>query len=709
MDADLVRSGLLASDMDAVADPPNEFATSGDSPSYTFPYYLPDGSRHPHMFRRRLHHPGPGQGKYTQPSKADIVAAGGQPWDATYPYLNPHVLALAGQSWAALSVVKGKRILLVEGEKKALSGMKYIGRPAIGIPGAYGALWKPEVIVPVAPAGASAAVQEKAARAAARARAQAARQPFQLHPVLAQIIKPGDTVDVVFDADVLTNPDVNRAAGTLRQVLRQLGAIVKFVLLPSIPNGPKIGLDDWIMGVQDKSLIAMLFDALERSDGEAFAADFNTLYRSLDLVLNAKDIPIMNLTNIRRIFDNHPDLCNHLWFDEVSNRLYETFTGAVRQVNDSSAIEITRWMQQKLGLHHFTHGLVREEMFATADNPKYTRNPVLDAISEVKWDGVPRLETMFIEAFGAEDTAYTRMVGRLWAVSAVARLKQPGCQVDTMLVLEGPQGIGKSKALEVLGGGAYKALQQKLDNKDFMVAAHTGWIVDMVELGAMKYADMEQVKGLVTTRTDTFRAPYGRVALDHARRFIMVGTTNTDDYLRDDTGNRRFWPMKCAHADIAWLEMHRLQLWAEALHQYMQGTAWWEDMDGPTAEATRDMQQSRMSDDVWQDILRTVLNNREPMHRITYCGEQRYFTAGVELLYALDVKVNDMPKYSRRLRSLMNRIPGWEPHHFQSKTQIITLRGVGGATNDVRGYLYTGPSPTALPNNVTPLPQATKF
>jgi len=708
MDADLARSGLTASDMDATADPPNLFV-GPESPSYCLPYYFPNGQVHLRMWRHRVYNPAPGKGKYTQPSRAEIVAAGGEPWEATMPYLNPYVLALGGLTWEALGKTPNKKVLLVEGEKKALSAMKYLKRPAIGFPGAQTAFWRPPAIAdPVAPAGAP-ADEEKAARASARAKAAAARRPFVLHPVLAELLAPGDEVEVVFDADVRTNPEVNQAAGTLRRLLQIHGVTVQFVLLPVLPGGAKLGLDDWLMGIQDKSLATTLFDALDRTNGHGFAAHHQTVYESLGLVMSAKDVPLATLSNIRRIIDGHPDLQNRLWYDEIGNRLYETFLdGTMRQVTDATGIELTRWMQDRLGLNNFTHGIITNEMFATADNPKYTRNRVLDELGPLVWDHTPRNEEMFITAFGAEDTEYTRMLGRMWPLSAIARLMQPGCQVDTMLVLEGDQGIGKSRAMEILGGCGYVALQQKLDNKDFLLAAHSGWIADMVELGAMKWADLETIKGLITTRTDIIRAPYGRAVVDRPRRFIMVGTTNTDDYLRDDSGNRRFWPLKCnGEIKLKWLADNRTQYWAEAMHRYMAGEQWWENFDAPTVAATKAMQASRVPDDPWTDLLGAILGNTTVLRRITYGSSQHYFIAGVELLHALGISPNDMPKYSRRLRAAMRKMREWQEHTFQSTTQTITLT-TGGATMRIRGYLNIGPAGPST-GNVVRMPPPTKF
>jgi putative DNA primase/helicase len=684
MDADLLRSGLAASDMDAVADPPDAaaaaFGASPTSPSYSFPYYLPDGTRHSRVWRKRLHNPAKGEGKYLGPKKADLIAAGGDAHEATLPYFNPYILALGGLTFAALGAdATPKTWLLVEGEKKAVAAMKYIGRPAIGFSGAYNALYRPEPTV--TPTGA--ATPSQAALAAIQ-------RPFELHPSLAAMFHPGDTVDVVFDGDVQTNPDVNRAAGTLRQVMGALGIEVRFVLLPKLADG-KLGLDDWIMGVQDKSLVATLFDALERTDGQTFDTHLPTLYDALGLTLNAKGSPLANASNIVKVMESHAHTRGRMYFDVVRNRLFETFSnGTLQQVNDHTGMYLTIWMQNTLGLHHFTHKLVTECLLAVASDPQYARNPVLEEIEAVKWDGVPRLEELFITAFGADDTPYTRMVGKYWATGAMARLTMPGCQMDNMLVLEGDQGVGKSKALEILGGSGYIASQQKMDNKDFIASAHTAWVVDMVELGAMRYADMEQIKGYITTRTDTFRSVWGRMSLNRPRRFVMVGSTNTDDYLRDPSGNRRFWPVKCnGQINLQWLQEFRPQIWAEALHRLRAGEQWWEDFNAPTAVATRAEQDARVAFDPWEDMLAAILNDTTSIPKVSYNGKQHPFLSTADLLLRLGAERNSGT--SRRLAGLMRRTALWK------LDKTVNLRG------------YFRIDPVAPSTNVVQLPQPTKF
>jgi hypothetical protein len=192
MDADLARSGLLAADL-ACTETVGAFSGAA---IYKIPYYYPNGIPHPVMHRARLQSPAPGHGKYTQPPKEALTAAGHPESDATYPYFNPAILRgpFGGLTWhqiAALPAVHGdgKLYCLVEGEKKATGVGLFCGRLAIGIGGCANGCVKDADGVPV------------------------------LHPALAAMFAPGDRVEIIFDADLTTNDNVNHAAGTLRRAL----------------------------------------------------------------------------------------------------------------------------------------------------------------------------------------------------------------------------------------------------------------------------------------------------------------------------------------------------------------------------------------------------------------------------------------------------------------------------------------------------------
>lgn len=216
---------------------------------------------------------------------------------------------------------------------------------------------------------------------------------------------------------------------------------------------------------------------------------------------------------------------------------------------------------------------------------EYRVNPLKVHMKAFRWDGVPRLDTWLPTYFGTKDTTYTRAIGRKWLISAVARAMEPGCQADHMLILEGSQGIGKSRGLRILGGQFYVEFSGIMKgggtgHKD-MVATMLGKnIVEMSELATIKRADMESLKAILTTTVDTVRLSYERDAKDYPRTSVFSGTTNEvgQAYIFDLTGARRFWPVHAG--EVRPLELERLraerdQLWAEAVHAYESGEDWW--------------------------------------------------------------------------------------------------------------------------------------
>lgn len=197
-------------------------------------------------------------------------------------------------------------------------------------------------------------------------------------------------------------------------------------------------------------------------------------------------------------------------------------------------------------------------------------HPVRAYLDSLHWDGIPRLDRMLVTHFGCEDDELTAPFGRKWLISAVARVRDPGCKVDTVLTLCGRQGAFKSTAFETLVGQAWFS-DDKLDvgSKDGLMLMEGKWLIELAELDSLSRSEMTTVKAWITRKVDRFRAPFGRLPESHARQCILVGTTNELQPLRDPTGGRRYW-MRDAHreADIAAIERDRDQLWAEAAYLY---------------------------------------------------------------------------------------------------------------------------------------------
>lgn len=202
-------------------------------------------------------------------------------------------------------------------------------------------------------------------------------------------------------------------------------------------------------------------------------------------------------------------------------------------------------------------------------------HPVREYIDSLPdWDGEPRIETLLIDYLGAEDGEYTREVTKRWLIAAVSRALRPGCKFDYIPVLSGPGGIGKSTLIAKLGGKWFSDSLSFEDMKDKTAAEKIQgtWINEISELKGMRKMEVESVKSFISRTEDLYRASYGRRAERHLRNCVFIGTSNAEDYLKDITGNRRFWPVDCSgeHQKNAWdLTPEAVaQLWAEVMFYY---------------------------------------------------------------------------------------------------------------------------------------------
>ncbi|MEG2420501.1 MAG: virulence-associated E family protein [Oscillospiraceae bacterium] len=206
-----------------------------------------------------------------------------------------------------------------------------------------------------------------------------------------------------------------------------------------------------------------------------------------------------------------------------------------------------------------------------------TIHPVKDFLRGLDWDGVERLDTLLVDYLGAEDSEYTRAVTRKAFTAAVARIMRPGCKFDYVLVLAGPQGRGKSTLISRMSCGWYTDSLAGIGTKEAYEGIQGFWLVELGELAAMRKTEIEVTKNFISKQVDSYRAPYGRRVEDHKRQCVFFGTTNSSAFLRDDTGNRRFWPVRLGDQPAAltvWGDLTTdliTQLWAEAVVRYEEG------------------------------------------------------------------------------------------------------------------------------------------
>jgi predicted P-loop ATPase len=241
-------------------------------------------------------------------------------------------------------------------------------------------------------------------------------------------------------------------------------------------------------------------------------------------------------------------------------------------------------------------------------------HPVRDYLDSLRWDGTPRLDTWLIDYFHVEDSAYVRAISPRYLISGTARIYAPGCQVDHLLVLEGPQGKQKSKALQTLARRDewFTDRLSELKTKDAAQETAGVWIIEFAEMVALVSASSSTAKAFITRRRDRIRLPYGKHMSSLLRQCIFAATINppATGYFKDETGARRFWPVRCrGMVDLAGLERARDQLWAEAVHRYRAGEPWW--LETPELEALATAEQAaRYVVDVWEPNVREWLGDR---------------------------------------------------------------------------------------------------
>lgn len=242
-------------------------------------------------------------------------------------------------------------------------------------------------------------------------------------------------------------------------------------------------------------------------------------------------------------------------------------------------------------------------------------HPIKEYFSGLSWDGVERVDTLLIDYMGAEDTPYVRAVTRKALVAAVARIYEPGIKYDSMLVVSGPQGMGKSTFFALLGKEWFSDSLSIADMRDKTASEKLQgyWILEIAEMNGIKKVDVETVKSFISRTDDKFRQAYGAVVESHPRTNIIVGSSNADSgFLRDITGNRRFWPV-----DVTGQGEHHPweldcvdQVWAEAIHRYHEGEELY--LKGAVAQEAYVRQQEAMEGDDREGIVEEYLERLLP-------------------------------------------------------------------------------------------------
>jgi predicted P-loop ATPase len=281
-------------------------------------------------------------------------------------------------------------------------------------------------------------------------------------------------------------------------------------------------------------------------------------------------------------------------------------------------------------------------------------HPVRDYLEQLSWDGSPRLDRWAVDHLGAEDTPYVHAVCSRFLISAVARIYQPGCKADAVLILEGHQGTFKSTAIDTLSSPWYTDEIEALGTKDASLQLAGVWMIELDELASMTRGEVDKVKAFISRRSDRFRPPYGRRVVERPRQCVFAGTMNPSGagYLRDETGARRFWPVRSGKIDIEMLASARDQIWAEARERYRADAVWWLDTNELNNHAEAEQDQ-RYQADAWQLLIEE------------FCATRDAVTVGEILKDALFLAIERWGQAEQNRVARCLRKMGWERHQVR--------------------------------------------
>ena len=316
-------------------------------------------------------------------------------------------------------------------------------------------------------------------------------------------------------------------------------------------------------------------------------------------------------------------------------------------------------------------------------------NEVQDYIEGLTWDGTPRLDTLFIDYLGAEDSLYNRTVCRKAFVAAVARAMLPGCKYDNMLILCGPQGIGKSTLLDKMSLGFFNDSIRTFEGKEASELLQGVWLVEIAELDAFRRSDVTCIKHFLSLRADRYRAAYGRHVKDLPRCCVFFGTCNQVDFLQDTTGNRRFWPVDVGivpHDKTVFNDLTDdviRQVWAEAKVRWQMGESLY--LTGEVEALARDKQEEHREASVQEGLILEFIERPVPDDWVKWDidqrrafwsglakgGEESYTMVERDKVCAAEVwcelyckPINDMRKSdAREINAVLERLPGWRSIH----------------------------------------------
>ena len=403
-----------------------------------------------------------------------------------------------------------------------------------------------------------------------------------------------------------------------------------------------------------------------------------------ELTVNTKGEYENSANNLNIIFQFDPFLKNAFKLNTFDNKRYVTKTLPWRKID---GVEPLRDVDYS-GVRNYIeciYGIVSSQKVDDAlalEIEKKKFHPIVEYIKSLQWDGVPRVNTLLIDYFGAEDNAYTRAAIKKMLCAAVTRVFHPGTKFDTALILVGPQATYKSTFVKKLGKNWFSDTFTTVQGKESFEQIQGAWLVEIAELSGLKKAEVETIKHYISKCEDSFRPAYGRTIETYKRQCVFFGTTNSKDFLRDPTGNRRFLPIdvrpEYATKNVAQelTEEEVDQVWAEAYEMYKQGESLY--MTGEEDIIAKIEQHKHSEQDERKGIIEEYLNAKYPDNwpnmdlydrrrwledPLSQTGIiQKDFVCVAEIwCECLGKEKNDMTRYNTRdINDILRSLPEWE-------------------------------------------------
>ncbi|MDT8715459.1 virulence-associated protein E [Clostridium sp. 19966] len=468
----------------------------------------------------------------------------------------------------------------------------------------------------------------------------------------------------------------------------------------SLPNTPVSSLPSYKamceLATSDTQVAALINQERYEKATQDFStpADDTANWISKLAISSGTGLPLKTTNNILIILENDPLIKDKIAFDEFANR--GLALGALpwdrreirRTWTDNDDRGIRWYLENTYGLA--SPGKTDDALGLCAY--KHSFNDVKDYITGLTWDGVKRVDTLLIDYLGAMDNVYTRAVIRKFLVAAVARAMTPGCKFDYMPILGGPQGIGKSTFLKILGRSWYSESLSSFEGKEAAELIQGRWINEIGELTGLNKSEVNTIKQFLSKTEDIYREPYGRRTAAYPRRCVFAGTTNDTEYLKDKTGNRRFWPVDLGIQQpikSVWEQLPEEvnQIWAEAFLYWQLGEKLYLT-DGAAEEAVKqqeDHQESNVKEGLihefverpipidwhkcslnerrmyWLGEFQNDNSNTQTMQRDRVCAAEIWCECfGGDLRYMKRIEAME-------INAILGGLKGWKRHNSSSR------------------------------------------